>query len=312
MRKSLVVLVGAAVVLVAIYLAMSYSEQKSMAPREASNFVGLDSGVVNKIVIKRLGGAVELDRAGDGWNVIDNGKPQKAEKMGTDQIANVAHNLTVGDIISSNPDKQMLFQVDTIMGRTIEFYRDDQMLGSLVIGKPGSDFRSTYVRKPESNDVYLTSAPLSRLVDRNARAFRDKVISPIDTATITSVDIASKDFTYSIVKMDSLWTVNSNKEGTFIADHNKATQLVNLLGNLRVADFVSDEERDTVNFAAASEMVTVHLSGGNQLSLVLMPKSDERKDYYIRLSNSEGLFVVFEGTRNSLIKKPDDFKPGAA
>ncbi len=312
MNRSLTILGVAAAALILILVLLNQSERRALSPYQATNFVGADSGAVNKIVVKRMGNDAQLERTGDGWNVMDAGTPRRADKMVVDQIANLAHNLTVGEIISSNAEKQMLFQVDTLLGHTVEFYRDGQMLGNLIVGKAGSDMRSTYVRKPESNDVYLAQASLARLLERPARGFRDKIVSPLDTSTIVMVEVSTKDFKYSMVKVDSIWTVMSGAEPTFVADHMKALQLVGLLGNLRVADFVSDAERDTINMSEVSDQVVVQTRGGEQLTLSLRKKAEGSQDYYIKFSTLQELFTVFEGTRNSLIRKAEEYKQGGA
>ncbi len=312
MNRSLTILGVAAAALILILLLLNQSERRALSPYQATNFVGADSGAVNKIVVKRMGSEAQLERTGDGWNVMDAGTPRRADKMVVDQIANLAHNLTVGEIISSNAEKQMLFQVDTLLGHTVEFYRDGQMLGNLIVGKAGSDMRSTYVRKPESNDVYLAQASLARLLERPARGFRDKIVAPLDTSTIVMVEVATKDFKYSMVKVDSIWTVMTGSEPTFVADHMKALQLVGLLGNLRVADFVSDAERDTINMSEASDQIVVQTRGGEQLTLSLRKKAEGSQDYYIKFSTQGELFTVFEGTRNSLIRKAEEYKQGGA
>lgn len=312
MNRSLTLLGVAAAALILVLVLLNQSERRALSPHEAANFVGADSGAVNKIVVKRMGNEALLERTGDGWNVIDAGTPRRADKMVVDQIANLAHNLTVGEIISSNAEKQMLFQVDTLLGHTVEFYRDGQMLGNLIVGKAGSDMRSTYVRKPESNDVYLAQASLARLLERPARGFRDKIVAPLDTSKVAMIEVASKDFKYSMVKVDSIWTVMTGSEPTFVADHMKALQLVGLLGNLRVADFVSDAERDTINLNEAIDQITVHKSDGARMTLSLRLKAEGKQDYYIKFSTLEELFTVFEGTRNSLFKKAEEYKAGGA
>ncbi len=312
MRKSLLYMCALAVLLLAAYLVMSQMEQRALTPHEATNFVGADSGMVNRIVVTRLGEQVELNKSGDSWTVIDAGKPQRADMMVLEQIANIASNLTVGEIISSNPEKQMLFQVDTLLGKRVSFYRDTKALGELIVGKAGSDFRSTYVRKPESNDVYLAGMALTRFFDRSARGYRDKVVAPLDSAKMTMIDVKGKDFEYNLIRIDSIWTLKAGNEPAFVADHGKALQMIGMLANLRVADFVSDAERDTISFESAHDMVTVHMIDGSSVSLILRAKTAEAKDYYVKFSTLEDLFTVFEGTRNSLMKKPDDYKPGAA
>ena len=82
--------------------------------------------------------------------------------------------------------------------------------------------------------------------------------------------------------------------------------------DLRVADFVADAVRDTVNMAGATDVVTVVLNDGSSVGMTLRLRGEASKDYYLRFSTANELFTVFEGTHNGLIKKPEEYRQGGA
>lgn len=308
MKKSLGLLGALAAILVIGYLIMMQSEKKALSPQEKANFVGADSGQVNRITVARLGANVEFQLRDGLWQVLDNGQPRRADQNVLHNVANLAHNLTVGDIISSNPEKQMLFEVDTLVGRTVTFYRDQQELGRLIVGKQGSDFRSTYVRNPGSPDVYLATAAITRLFDRPARGYRDKVIHALDTAQIASVIVKTREYQYQLTRLDPSWVLVVPKTGTAAADSIKAGAFVILLANLRITDFVDPAEAAGVTFAADADQITISMRDGSSVTLSLQMKDEASKNYYLRTSLDPDLYTVAEHVRNNLVKKPDELK----
>ncbi len=308
MKRPLVLLGLMAVVLLVGYLFMLQSQNKALSPKEKSNFVGLDSGAVNRIEVTRLGSKTEFQLAGNGWQVMIDGAPKRADNNTVSNIANLAHNLTVGDIISSNPEKQMLFEVDTLIGRTVTFYRDTQELGRLIVGKAGSDFRSTYVRKSDSKDVYLATTAIARLVDRPASGYRDKAVHALDAGAISSIIVKSTDAEYQLNRLDSLWVINDAKSGTAPADANKAAAYATMLSTLRINDFVDPVEAQGVSFTSDADHVTIALTSGSAVEIQLISKDTTTKSYYLRTSADPDLFTVPEHVRNNIMKKPDDLK----
>ncbi len=308
MKRHLFLLGVMAAALLVGYLFMIQSQKRSLTPHEKVNFVGLDSGAVNRIEIGRLGSKTEFQLAGNGWQVIIDGTSKRADNNTVNNIANLAHNLTVGDIISSNPEKQMLFEVDTLIGRTVAFYRDTQELGRLIVGKAGSDFRSTYVRKPDSKDVYLATAAITRLLDRPVSGYRDKSVHALDAGAINSIIVKSKDSEYQLSRADSLWTINDAKSGSAPADAAKASAFATMLSTLRINDFVDPNQAQSVSFSPDADRVTIALASGSAIDVELTPVDTSAKSYYLRTSADPDLFTVPEHVRNNIMKKPDDLK----
>ncbi len=306
-NRPLMILGAVAVVLLLAYFLLSRMDRSELSPYVGNNFVGLDSGMVNRITVSRLGGIVEFQRTGDGWNVVDNGTPRRAERGVIDNIANIAHDLTVGEIISSNPEKQMLFEADTLLGRTVRFYRETQELAAVIVGKAGSDFRSSYVRKPDSKDVYLAATPISRLLERPASGYRDRAIHALDTAQIMSIRIQSGDLNYQIARVDSLWMINDAKGTSVPASSAKIGPLVSQLATLRISEFVSPADAQAVSFGEKSDRVSIGLRDGAAIQVVLQMKDETSKNYYLRSTVDNEVYSVYEHVRSSIVKKPEEW-----
>jgi hypothetical protein len=288
---------------------MYQSEKQSLSEKEVGNFLAVDSGMVNKISIRRLGTVIEFQKVGEDWNVSDRGKLYSTEKGAVPPLADLAHTMSVGEIISSNPDKQMLFQVDTITGNRVTFYRDANELVSVIIGKTGADNQSTYVRKPESNDVYTAKGNLARFLNRPASGYRDKTLLTIDTTQIATISFKSKDIDYRIGRQDSLWRIIPAKGEPLNPDPQKISNLLRQLAQIRWNSSPPEGDTARPNFLQPTVAVDVSMLDGSTKSLRLVGQdASENKSYYVQSPNGDETFIVYDYVVTNLVKKPEELK----
>ncbi len=309
MKRSTLITLAVLVLLGICYLMMYQSEKHSLSESQVDNFLAVDSGMVNKITIQRLGAVVEFQKTGDDWTVSDRGKSYPTEKGTVQQLADLGHKMSVGEMISSNPEKQTLFQVDTVTGNRVTFYRDGNELASIIIGKMGADYQSTYVRKPGSDDVYPAKGNLLRLLNRPASGYRDKVLLAVDTTQIGTIGFRSKDYDYRIGRQDSLWVVVPVKGESFSPDPGKMSNLLRQLVQIRWSS--TPPEADTVrpNFLEPTVTIEFSMLDGSTKSLRFVEQSvGESKNYYVQSPTDDEIFIVPEYVVNNLAKKPEELK----
>jgi hypothetical protein len=310
MKRSTLITLAILVLLAVSYLIMYQSEKLSLSEKEVGNFLAVDSGLVNKITIQRLGTVVEFQKVGEDWSVGDRGKLYPTDKGAVQPLADLAHTMSVGEIISSNPDKQMLFQVDTITGNHVTFYRDANELASVIIGKMGADNQSTYVRKPESNDVYAAKGNFVRFLNRPASGYRDKTLLTIDTTQIASISFKSKDIDYRIGRQDSLWRIVPAKGEPFNPNPQKLSSLLRQLAQVRWNTSPPEGDTTRPNFSQPTFAVDVTMMDGSTKSLrfVVQDASSENKSYYVESPTGDEIFIVYDYVVTNLVKKPDELK----
>ena len=309
MKRSTLITLAILVLLAICYLIIYQSEKQSLSETEVDNFLAVDSGLVNKISVRRLGTLVEFQKIGEDWNVNDRGNSYLTEKGPVEQLADLAHAMSAGEIISSNPDKQMLFQVDTITGNRVTFYRDGNELASVIIGKPGADNQTTYVRKPESNDVYAAKGSFTRLLNRPASGYRDKTLLAVDTTQIATISFRSKEIDYRIGRQDSLWSIVPAKGESFNPDPQKISSLLRQLAVLRWNNSVPEGDTARPNFLQPTIAVDISMLDGSIKSLRFVEQGTaENKNYYVRASSGDETFIVYDYVVTNLVKKPEELK----
>jgi hypothetical protein len=309
MKRSTLITLAILVLLAVCYLIMHQSEKQSLSEKEVGNFLAIDSGMVDKISIQRLGTVVEFQKIGEEWDVGDRGKLYPTEKGAIQPLADLAHMMSVGEIISSNPDKQMLFQVDTITGNRVTFYHDANELASVIIGKMGADNQTTYVRNPESKDVYAAKGNFARFLNRPASGYRDKTLLMIDTTQIATISFKSKDIDYRIGRQDSLWRIVPAKGEAVNANPQKMSNLLRQLALVRWNSSPPPGDTARPNFLQPTVAVDVSMSDGSTKSLRFVEQgASENKSYYVQSPSGDETFIVYEYVITNLVKKPDELK----
>lgn len=308
MNRSIAIPIALLVVLLAIFLWTSHREEAEIAPSELGNFLAIDSGAVNRIEVKKLGSLMKFEKRSDGWYVEDGGKSYKAAAGMVEDIDKISYDLRVGEIISSNPEKRMLFQVDTLTGTQVSFYRDEDFLGALMVGKVGPNYQETYVRKPNSADVYLAQGSLSFLFSRPASSFRDKTLLALTKEQINAVEFRGNETNYTLLNQDSVWSVVPIDGGSFVGGTSEVDRVIRPLTNLKFSEFVENPDSIDADFSNPDFEITVGIKDGTERKLMFVKQKGENKNWYVRTGQSEELFLINDYAVNNIAKKSDELK----
>lgn len=308
MNKSLTILIILLVALVAVYFLVMQSEKSDLQVNQIENLVGLDSGMVNEMTITTADSSVVFKKQGGEWMVQHYGQLRAAEPGVVSQIAQLASGLTVGEVVSSNPEKQSLYQVDETSGRLITFLRDGNELGSVIVGKSGTDFQSSYVRMPESEDVYLSTTNLTRLVQRPVDQFRDKAVVQLDPSRITRIEVTSPNYDYAAVPGDSLWQLTDNSGEPSAIQQQQMQSWLSQVAALRVNSFLSPDSSAAVDFSNPTAEVTISITGDEPVTIQFLSTGEDAADYLVKTSQSDEVYSVRNWVYNNLIKDPETLR----
>jgi hypothetical protein len=200
-------LAGILVVLVAATLwVMQRPGEQSTSSDGGNVLVRYDSASVDRMDILLPSGMVTLVREGDRWMLI---APLRApaDQHAVRAAIGQGTSLRLKALVSSNPAKQHLFQLDST-STLVRFSAKGSEVAAFRTGKPGPTYTETYVRKEGSQDVYLTDGMLSVVFAKPPRDWRNKAILDLRAEDIHSVAFHYGDTTFTLSKTDSSWVVD--------------------------------------------------------------------------------------------------------
>ncbi len=290
MNRSTIILISILVVLGAIVLFFLPGEKdRETSYTPATIHFAVDSANTIKIEIQRPGKSVTLENVGGKWYITS---PVRfpADPSAVNQLLSGCVKFKIGSLISSNPEKQKIFQVDS-SGTTLSITDRSGKSSSLIIGKMGPSFSDVYFRLPASKDVYLGEGIDTWLVTKETKDWRDKTILNRPAETI-------KDLTYQVGNKEYQFHHDtSGWKSTFPSfDATSMNSTLNTLANLRADDFI-----DTA-FRTESQPITIRIQGTESSMIQLTPSRPDSSRYYVQASGAPTTYVISKWTAQQLLK----------
>jgi len=307
--KRLAIPIAILVVILIIWLVQSKMETNRITGKVIENFLELDANDINKIVIMNNDDTLTFSKEQDNWFLLDS-LPRRADSMAIGNMVTTAAEIRVGNVISQNIERQGDFMVDEIMGNLVRFYRDDILLNEVIIGKMASDRTHTYIRKPDSDEVYLAEGLLSYTFNRQKTQWLDKTIFSFVPGSITNVELIYPDRSLKLFAGDSLWYVAQKPyKDSIMADSIKMGAFLGIIGKLHANDFMNAADSGLVDFDNFSLKANISLIDGTAHSIEFAKVNEDNNRVYCRKSGLNEVFVIYISRFGTLKKKLSDFMP---
>ena len=242
----------------------------------AAALEGLDGTNVESVHINGPLATLTLERSAGAWTV--NGYP--ADSSAVSRLWDALEGSEVGGVVATNPANHERMGVSADSAWTVELTRAGGRTSSVLIGKNGPTYPSTYARLPDQDVVVVVSGDLRSAVARGLVAWRDKTVLRTDTAAVARVVIEAEGGSHTLERPDSVWMVSGE-----VAAAIAVGSLMRELNLLVATGFLEDG-------AAAEESpmrVTALNASGDTLSTVLL--TGEESTRHARVPGNE---VVFE------------------
>jgi hypothetical protein len=225
-------------------------------------------------------------------------------------------NLTTDDLISNNPAKQEVFEVDSANGVLVKIWdRNDELLGSFRIGKSGASWSTNYVRKIGSDKVYSVGGSIKSAFFSDTKRWRDKTIQKFDKQRAQSITLVKGGNGRTIElrkKPDSTgaatWTIVAPE--THAADSNAVDRLLATLANLRTTGWEENTTPgdDTPGFTEPELIASVTLDNGDTKEVMVGAKKGEENTFRVKAAGKEPVFLVADHTISTLDVSMDELK----
>lgn len=261
---------------------------------------------------------IVLKKSGDVWRMVEP-VDYKVVEGTVDRMVTALTGLKVVDIISENKEKHGDFQVDSEGGIEVAGLEGETQLARLVFGKSRNSM--TFVRQPDKDEVYRIQGYHRSTFDKTAESLRDKTIIKQDMDKIEKVvfknDAGELSFEFTGEGAErSLQPV-----GVQIQNFNetKATGVVRTLASLSAREFVDEAlPEETTGLSQDAPSVVLELSrgdgksdagdeGGNTTTLWIGKEDTEKKQTYVKSSESNQVFTISSSTADRLLAKVDDY-----
>lgn len=333
--------VAVLVIVIAIIVVSDKLGDKKPAAGELQFFPSLSAGTIGSITIRDENTSIRVRRQGDVWVVSKadavkdevSAAPHVADSAKSDSTSQLTDSAQFGSefpvdsaaiavalekiiglrkdaLISENPEKQSIFQVDTVKGLTVQIADNSgKQIGTVIIGKSGADYSSHYVRAKGSNSVYMAGGSIKYSFFTDIKQWRNKSILKFDKSTAKGITLAKFDgdmITLAQADSGNPWQILQPINSPAKTDAVEA--IIDKLCKLNATDFQDETLADTaMGFDKPELGVTISFKNGSSRNIMFGKKNSDKK-YWVKTDGKEQIYLVGEYVFNQINKKLDDLK----
>lgn len=294
MNRSTILLFVLLVVLGAIVYLVLPGDDDRMASYDATpvSFT-VDSASVVRLSIERPGKSIVVENVGGRWTITSHGN-LAADPARVMEVVGGLSRFRPGSLVSSNPAKQPVFQVDS-SGSLVTLTERSGAKRQIIIGKMGPSFSEVYFRLPGESNVHLGSGITTWSLEREIRDWRDRTIFASPAESITGLTVTSAGKTRTFTRDSAGWS-----SGAGPVPVETINPLLTALSNVRAEDFIDS----AVQFSGAPARVEV--AGAVTTTLEFYRLAGDTARYAVRASSSPQVFVVGKYAAGQLLKPIGD------
>ena len=307
--KQLLILGGVFVFLLLVVIIFENPFGKSEYEKKVETatplFPNFDEEQVTKIEIIATDGTATLVKQDSNWVVasMDN---YPADSEGVAELLTKVGEFKNTQRVSTNPEKQAEFQVDSTGVEAKLMDANDKLLVHLFVGKTTPGFLSSYVRPADSNDVYVAQGYLQSVFNKGTRTWKDRTIFDFNKGTVTELNISSPEETVEL-RLDANGTWQMLKPEASAVNTTEVDTLLTTFSELDTDDFA--EAKDNLaeyGLDTPQSVISAALNDGTTATLYI-GKEEEGK-LYVKRDDQEIVFRLFKSNVDRLIKKSETLK----
>ncbi len=281
------------------------SEHEKKLETAAPLFPDFDKEQVAKIEIIAPYGTTTLSKQNGEWAVasMDN---YPADSEGIAQLLTKVGELKNTQRVSTNPEKQPEFEVDSTGVEAKLMDASDKLLAHLFVGKMTPGFLSSYVRVADANDVYVAQGSLQSVFNKGTRTWKDRTIFDFNKGITTQLNISSSEETIELhLDENGIWQMLKPVAAT--ANTTEVDNLLTTLSGLNTDDFAAaNDDLAAYGLDVPQSTISAMLNDGTTATLHI-GKEEEGK-LYVKRDDTETVFRLFKSNVDRLIKKSDTLK----
>lgn len=300
-KYSIYILIGLIVVLGVLIFLFANPRKESKITEKTTGALFFPNFKIEE-VSKLEANSVILEKKDKIWEVVDGEQRYPADQNLVDQALKMIAELKQGSLISKNSAKHVQLGVDKDNGLNVVMKDSTgKELANFYIGNDGQAFQTQYVRRVDSDQVYLIIETLKPTFQKNVTDWREKQILTLNQNEITSLILDYPDQELQLEKGSDGWQMKAPEEFTVAPE--VISDLLTTLSNLSASGFATAEEAAEFE---NNQILTVIIKRGQSEDKLILAQKEE--NYFARHEGNAITFKLSQFTAEKLTKKVEDFK----
>jgi len=269
--------------------------------KEKNFFKEIDFKSINKIEVVNAGKTTNLERFGDNWKVggtKDFYVEKNLAKSMESSIEEAAKNNL--EIVSASKDKKSEFKVDD-NGVKVKFFKDNDLKLEFIVGKIGSDYKSTYISKDNSDKTYAVAANLFSIF--NQQDWRDQIIFSSDESKISKIRFQLGKSEYSIEKSGDDW--KALMPYNYKLNNEKVKKIISVMSNLTATEIPEQNFKGT---GLDKNNLIIQATGEGVDNTLMIGEADKNGNFYAKKGDSDNIYLITKSQKDELNKKAQELR----
>ncbi len=263
--------------LAVVVLVLSISRRPT--GEESPLLPGLKTEEISGVEIRREGRSLRLDRRNGEW-VIETAWDHPASAAAVENLLRRLQSITVGHPVSSSRQRHPLFKVGADGYRVDLLDHSGSIRHSVVVGKRGEDMLSSFVRRADSDEVFLWRQSLDWVVNAETNRWMERDLWGISAADCRAFSVKTADGEYRWERDDEKeWRPVSPETGDVRG--RRAGELLSLLIGVRPLELAGRLPEFEERFAAPFMRYRFISREGEEFEAVVGEREGNR--YYFQL-----------------------------
>ena len=300
-------LVSVLIILVAVFVVLRLTSDRGQ--KDEPLFPDFRAEAAARLTIQGRQTGTVLEKSDDVW-IVASEDSFPAEPGAVEKILEPIPGFSRKDRISSNPEKQALYQVDSAGVQVAVEDAGGRRIAAFVVGKVGPDYQSTYVRDADSDDVILAPGYLTPVFERGTRTWQDLTVYDLEPQEIVEVRLTTPGQIVGLERDESgAWYISQPESAS--CNKGRVSRLVKSLAYLR-ADYIAgrlpvegsgvDVPDSSLWFRTADGVEDAILFGGR----------DENNRTYFRRKASDMVYILASPRVGSLLPRLHELRQQAS
>jgi hypothetical protein len=304
--KNTIILLGILIVLIAITAICKTCGKRTRTKKSTTAaFKKYKIAKAKEIIIVSSSNQAHLVLAPTGWIVKKDSFP--ADTAEVSKILGHIDSLTTQTLVSSNPQKQAKFEVDTTKAVRVKVVAQDTVV-DLMLGKAGPDYNSTYFRAFKSDKVYLYKKGIKWQFDKADDRWRDTYVLRLSKDEVSTINLKYPDAELELAKgADGTWRVSKPQD--YGAKQNDVNTMINALTSMHSSDMQRMTGMPEVyGFDKHTCTATLIMNQGSQYQLQVGKFDDEKKQYSVKRTDTDFVYTIAEYQGSNFMKRFEEIK----
>ncbi len=306
--KKTFVLLGVLILLIGIILSIKWISQKTKSDKtKKSIFPKIKTERISSIVIHSSSNHVVMEKIADSWVVITS----DSFPADTNEINKIIGNLNAMNtktLISSNPAKRNIFQVDDSAGINVKVADRDTIV-NVFIGKNAADYNSVYFRTAYSDQVYLFEENIRWNFEKESTRWRDPTLLYFNKENLTNIKLSYADnSTVELEKQsDEKWKILSLQN--YGVKQDVINTMLNTLSSLNYKEVEKDKKAlKEYGLDKPTCTITVRFKDTTQRFISIGKLVEKDNFLYALRGDRDYIYSIWKYQGDNIMKKIEDLK----